>query len=207
MAVVELPGLGRSGADQARDLLAVEAGSLREVQAFRERLYEAGDADLVDHLGELARAGRPHEVDSRAVAFEKRKHAVVVLAASAGHDRQLAVLGPGLTPGYGRVHESKIALARAAVQFAREFGRSGGVIDQNRPAAHARKRAARFQRNSAHVLVATHAGERELRFRQAAAGLLAATPPYSSTQRSAVERVRLNTVTACPARARCPAIG
>ena len=41
----------------------VETGLLGEMDAFREALDEAGDADLVDHFGQLAVTGRPHQPD------------------------------------------------------------------------------------------------------------------------------------------------
>ena len=58
VAVLHLPGLRRAFGDDRDHRLDVEAGLLAEVDRFREALHQPGDADLVDHLGELARAGR-----------------------------------------------------------------------------------------------------------------------------------------------------
>ena len=56
VAVLHLPGLRGALGDGGDELFDVEPGFLREMQAFGEALDEAGDADLVDHLGELAGA-------------------------------------------------------------------------------------------------------------------------------------------------------
>ena len=60
-AIVHLPGLRRALADHVEDLLDVEPGAHGEVDALGESLHQAGDADLVDHLGQLPRAGAAHQ--------------------------------------------------------------------------------------------------------------------------------------------------
>ena len=55
-AVLERPGLRRTLGDRLHDDGEIEAGVLCEVDRLGERLQHAGDGDLVDHLGELARA-------------------------------------------------------------------------------------------------------------------------------------------------------
>src|SRR2546430_14927711 len=57
-AVLHLPGLRRALGDDANHLLDLELVALRERDRFGETLRDAGDADLVDHLGELAGARR-----------------------------------------------------------------------------------------------------------------------------------------------------
>ncbi len=66
VAVLHLPGAGRALGDDLDDLLDVEAGALAEMDAFGQPLDEAGDADLVDHLGQLAGAGGPIRPTMRA---------------------------------------------------------------------------------------------------------------------------------------------
>ena len=53
-AVLHLPGLRRALGDRVDHLLDVEAGALGEMQRLGETLNQSADADLVDHLGELA---------------------------------------------------------------------------------------------------------------------------------------------------------
>src|SRR5215468_11430062 len=60
-AVVHLPGLRGALRDDLDQLRAIEPGLLREVHALREALQQPGDADLVNHLGQLTRADRAHQ--------------------------------------------------------------------------------------------------------------------------------------------------
>jgi hypothetical protein len=43
---------------------------------FRQALNQAGDADLVDHLGELAGAARTHQADQLGKALDHRRAAL-----------------------------------------------------------------------------------------------------------------------------------
>ena len=42
------------------------------MDALGEALHEPGDADLVDHLGELAGAGRTHQADHARIGVDDR---------------------------------------------------------------------------------------------------------------------------------------
>src|SRR5438132_582819 len=53
-AVVHLPRLRGALADDVEDALDVETCAGSEVEALGQRLDQARDADLIDHLGELA---------------------------------------------------------------------------------------------------------------------------------------------------------
>ena len=53
-------------------LLDVEPGLLAEMHALGQALHEAGDADLVDHLGQLAGAGRAHQPDHAGIGVDHR---------------------------------------------------------------------------------------------------------------------------------------
>ncbi len=55
-AVVELPALGGTLADHVQHLVHVQSGLLPEGNGLAQALHQAGDADLVDHLGQLAGA-------------------------------------------------------------------------------------------------------------------------------------------------------
>ena len=58
VAVFHLPGLRGALRDRGDQLLDIETGLLREMQPLRQTLDQPRDADLVDHLGELAGARR-----------------------------------------------------------------------------------------------------------------------------------------------------
>ena len=162
MPVVQLPRLGRSRADQARHLLSVQAGALCEVQSLRQRLHQARNTDLVDHLGQLSGAGRPHKVDSRAVTLKKRMHAVVVHLATAHHDGQLAAFGASLASGYRRIQKRDISFAGRAVELTRQLGRGRSVIDVSCSRTQSGQDSFRPRGDFPHVLVTAHAAENEL---------------------------------------------
>ena len=87
------------------DLFNIEAGALAEMQRFGESLDEAGDADLVDHLGELAGACRTHQADHAGIGVDDRPGAFEDGLVAAAHDGQHAVFGAGLAAGDGRIDE------------------------------------------------------------------------------------------------------
>ena len=72
VAVLHLPGLRRALGDGGDQRLDVEAGLLGEVDALGEALHQSRDADLVDHLGELARAGIAEELAHPRVGRDHR---------------------------------------------------------------------------------------------------------------------------------------
>src|SRR6185295_1629383 len=61
VAVLHLPGLRRPLGNGFDHRIDVEPGLLREMDAFGEPLHQPGDADLIDHLGELPGAGGPQQ--------------------------------------------------------------------------------------------------------------------------------------------------
>ena len=98
-----------------------------------KRLHQPGDADLVDHLRQLAGA-RPRPSASRRArsARAPARPASNTVRVAADHDRQLAVLGARLAAGHRRVEERDAARLRRALHLARDFGRRGRVVDENR---------------------------------------------------------------------------
>ena len=111
---------------------------LREVDAFGEALHQAGDADLVDHLGELAGAGRAHQADHAGIGVDDRLGAVRrSLRLAAAHHGQHAVFGAGLAAGDRRVDEAEALRLGGVVQFAGDIGAGGGVVDQDCARLHA----------------------------------------------------------------------
>ena len=112
VAVLHLPGAGRALGDDVDHLLDVEPGLLAEMDAFGQSLDEAGDADLVDHLGELAGAGRAHQPDHAGIGVDDRPALSKSACVAADHHGQHAVLGAGLAAGDRRVEKAEAALRR-----------------------------------------------------------------------------------------------
>ena len=103
--------------------LLIEAGADVEVQPLGQGLHHPGDADLVDHLGELAGPGRTHQGDRLAVAFYRRPGALEGRRVAADHDRQSPVLGPGLAAGDRRVEEIEALFTGLGVKLGRPWQR------------------------------------------------------------------------------------
>ena len=127
-----MPRTCRALRDHFDEFVGVEPGGDRQVQAFAQPLHHAGDADLVDHLGELTRARIAEPLADFCVTHEHRvgpiEHLLVVGPA---HHRELAVLGPGLPARHRSIDEADAAFGARLGQFARERGRGSGVVDDD----------------------------------------------------------------------------
>ena len=134
-----------------------------EGETLGDRLHEAGDADLIHHLRELAGARRAKVDHGLRVAPQHGLGLGEVLGVAADHERELAVLGAGLAAGHRRVEEADAALLGGRVELARDRGRGGGVIHKHRAGLHAGERAVRSERHGFHVLVVPHAHHHEAR--------------------------------------------
>ena len=75
-------------------------------------MQQTGDADLIDHLGELARAGVAHPNDGFAVALQDRASGLEDRFVAADHDGERAVFGASLPSGSRRVEKADSALVR-----------------------------------------------------------------------------------------------
>ena len=69
---------------------------LAKCERLGEALDQAADADLVDHLGELAGARRPDQVDRSRIGFDHRLGFAEIGLVAACHDGEGAVFGAGL---------------------------------------------------------------------------------------------------------------
>ena len=135
---------------------------MREVQRLGEALHKAGDADLVDHLGELAGAGRAQQIAGACVGRDHLFGLREGLGVAAAHHREHAVLGAGLAAGDRRIDEVEAALFRFGVQFPRNRSRCRGVVDHDRAFAHACEHAVGTEHDFAQIVVIADAGHHEV---------------------------------------------
>ena len=159
---VHLPGLRGAFRDHVEHQLCVEPGAHGQVQPLGQPLHQAGNADLVDHLGKLARAGRAEQGDGAGIGVDNALATIEYRGLSAHHDREHTVDRARFAAGYRRVHEAEAALRRVCRQLLRDAGRRGSVIDENGAGAHPLEGTAGADRHRAHVVVVADAGEDDL---------------------------------------------
>ena len=153
---------------------------------------EARDADLVDHLGELAVAGGSQQFDA---GGERANHGLcfcVRVGVAAAHDSQLAVLRAGLAAGHGASMKYRpLAVACAAssratmaevVVWSMTILLGAAVLEIPTRTGH----------DLAQVIVVADAGKRRTRhLSRHLQACAAASPPYSFCQAAALAGVRL----------------
>ena len=161
-AILHLPGLRRAFRDDRDDFLDVQLVALGECDRFGQTLGDADDADLVHHLGELARAGAADQRGHLGVGVDHRLRALEFGRVAAAHDAELAVDGAGLAARDRRVDEADAALFRLCMNFPGDSGRRRRVIDENRAALHARQGAVVPVDDGAHVVVVADAHHHEV---------------------------------------------
>ena len=169
-AIVHLPGPGRALGNDLQHERHVEARLEAHVQRLGQALQQAGDRDLVHHLGELPVAGRAQQRHRAAVAGHGRPGALEGLAVAAAHHGQHAVLRARLAAGDGRIDAGDAAVPAFRVKFARKVGGSGGVVHINRARPDAGEDAVIAVNDAAHIVVIAHAGEHDVRARRRLAG-------------------------------------
>ena len=113
-AVVHLPALRRALADDLEHRLHVEAGALAEGDRLRQALHQAGDGDLVDHLGELTRAARPEQSHRLGEGHRHRAGGVERCRVAAAHHGERAVDRAQVAARDRRVDEADAAPAAAS---------------------------------------------------------------------------------------------
>ena len=162
MPVLHLPRAGRALGDHLDHLFEVEPRLVAEMQSLGQPLHQPGDGDLVDHLGELAGARRPHQPDHLRIGLDHRLGLVESLLLAADHDRQRAVLRARLAAGDRRVERCEAACLGLFGKLARDFGGSRRVVDIDRALAHRLEAAVGADRHGAQVVVVADAGEDEV---------------------------------------------
>jgi len=116
------------------------------MNAFRQTLDQSGDADLVDHLGELARACGPEPLHIRDRPLSPAR-ALARRLRSPAHDRQDTVFRAGLAAETRRIDELEASFVAAASARAGDLGGCGGVIDEGRRLSSCRECTVGAKRN------------------------------------------------------------
>ncbi len=108
-----------------------------EVKALGQALHETGDADLVDHLGELAGARTAEAAAGAGEGHDHRLGAGEVTLLAAAHDGEHAILGAGLATGDRRIDEAEAEGLGLGLKLTRDIGRSGVLSMKTAPFAMA----------------------------------------------------------------------
>ena len=133
------------------------------MKALGQALDKACDADLVDHLGELAGAGGPEKLaHPRVGAGDDRLGSGIGIFLAAAHHRQHAVFRTRLAAGHRRVDELEACLGGGGVELAGHLGGGGGVVDEYGALFHAGEGAVGADRDRAQVIVVADAAHHEI---------------------------------------------
>src|SRR5262249_52771302 len=106
VAVVHLPGLRRPLANDLNGGIWIKSGAPGEMKAFGKALQKPGNADLIDHFGNLAASSRTHQPACTGVCADYRPGPLKILLCAAAHDAERAVFGPRLAARNRRVDEA-----------------------------------------------------------------------------------------------------
>src|SRR6266850_4152747 len=111
------------------------------MDTFGKPLDNSGDAELVDHLGQLTCARGSHEPNHLGIAIDEWLRPVERFPVASDHHRQLAVFGTGLAAGYRSIEAPAALIFCSSIKLTRHCRRSSGVVDVDRTLLHAGKRA------------------------------------------------------------------
>ena len=130
VAVVHLPRLRRALADDFDGGTRIEPRALGEMETLGQSLNEPGNADLIDHFGELARPRRSHQPAGLGIGKDDPFGPPVIVRFTAAHDAERTCFGAGLTAGYWGIDKAKSLGFRNRVKVARDDRRGGCVIEK-----------------------------------------------------------------------------
>ena len=117
---------------------------------------------LVDHLGELAGAGRTHQPAGPGIGGDHRLGPGIRVRRAAAHHRQHAVLRARLAARHRRVDEPGGAFRGGRGELARDRRRGRRVVDEDGAGRQRREGAVGSDRHRAQVVVIADAGEDHL---------------------------------------------
>ena len=166
VAVDHLPRSGGTALNDINHRFAVQSGLLREQHRFGQALHQSRDADLVNHLGQLARTHVTHPARNLGEGSHYRLGPIIVVLRAAAHDDQLAILRARLSAADRRVDPGDALLGRRRRQFACHLGGYGRVIDEQRPFRHAREGPVVAQADTAQIVVIADAGHHDVATRR-----------------------------------------
>jgi len=112
-------------------ILGIHFGLHAEVDAFGQPLQQTGNANLIDHLGQLPAARRTEVSDRTRVAGQHRLCALEGIRVTAAKDGELAVLCASLATGNRRIDEGRTLRLELCRHVARQLGGCGAVVDDN----------------------------------------------------------------------------
>ncbi len=133
-----------------------------EIEPLGEPLDDTDDADLIDHLGKLARAHGAHQGHRPGVTIDHRAGALEGRLVAADHDRQHAALGAALTARYRRIEEADAVPCPGLRDLAGDAGGGGGVIDQDGALGQTGERPMGAEHDASEVVVIADADEGNL---------------------------------------------
>ncbi len=77
------------------------------MQSFGKRLYQSGNADLIDHFGFLAAANLSHALNGTGIWCGNGPNVAEITDLAADHQTQVTIDGTLLTAGYRRIAEAQ----------------------------------------------------------------------------------------------------
>ena len=119
--VFHLPGLRCPFGNDFEHLPDIQPATAGKIQPLRQPLHQAGDADLIDHLGQLAAPHRSHQAHSTGVTIDDRSSLVKDLLRPAHHHSKSPVFGSCLTSRDRRIQKSDTAVGALGSEFPRHF--------------------------------------------------------------------------------------
>ena len=108
-----------------------------EGDRFAQALHQPGDADLVDHLGELAGPAGAQQHKGPCICHGHRGNGVKSSVVAAAHHGQHAVLGAGLAARDRCIDKLQAQLASVCEKLAGDIGRCRCVVHEDGPRPHA----------------------------------------------------------------------
>ena len=146
-------------ANHVQHLLHVQTGFHAKGHSFAQTLQQSGDANLVDHFGELACATLTHQGDRLGEGHGHGLHALKRCRLTTAHHRQHAIDGTRFATRHGGIDKMHTQRLGRCKQFTRHLGRGGGVVHQHGTSFHASQGAIDAQHDSAQIVIVADAAK------------------------------------------------
>jgi threonine dehydratase len=139
--------------------VGIQPGCRGEADRFAQALQDPGDAHLVGHFGGLAGPIWPDMNYPSAIGGHDRAGTLYRLGGSAAHNRELAILGPGLTAGNRCIDCRETIFGGIGGKVAGHLGGNCGVIDKQCALCYGGKCAVLALYHLLNVLIIADAGD------------------------------------------------